>query len=407
MSSGNLVSVIYAPETVYGVEDAPLSTVTANTVRFTSESLSGTPTTSESAAIRVDRMSGGQITTGLDVGGGLDWELSAGKFFDDWFEASMMSTWVAAEILSTDVTLSPTTPTQANLIITGDFTTIGVAVNDVLQLVPASGPCIVLSVISITSTTEVVVATPTDTPAISSVAMNVEIPENLSIGTEQKSFTIGKSYLDTPHDLTTDLHSQTYTGSLVSAFNVSCNYGEISTGSFTTLGNGYVQEYPSYEQRIIAAGGSVSPAGTEQPVNASIDVPLVTSAGTSADYCIESFTIDLDNGLNAQSCIGEIAPSGYILGTAAIAITASIYNSDNAYDIYMPNKLTQAPISMTFTMDNSDGGWAFFLPAVQLSFPDPASSGQNTTVMLDATGTAKVGADGGSALIIYKLLGDQ
>ena len=50
MSSGNLVSVIYAPETVYGVEDSPLSTVTANTVRFTSESLIDNPVEMDSGS---------------------------------------------------------------------------------------------------------------------------------------------------------------------------------------------------------------------------------------------------------------------------------------------------------------------------------------------------------------------
>jgi hypothetical protein len=80
-----------------------------------------------------------------------------------------------------------------------------------------------------------------------------------------------------------------------------------------------------------------------------------------------------------------------------------IYNSDTSYDALMPKKLTQEPVSMTFVMENIDDGYAFSLPAVQLSFPDPGAGGQNQDTMLEAAGVAKVGPNGESALRIYKL----
>jgi len=410
MSSSNLVSVVYTPETKYGEKPTPISGVVLDTARFTSESLSGTPTTTTSAAIRVDRMSGGQVVTGLEVGGALDFELAPGDFFDDFFSAGMMSDWVPAEDLATTVTLTPdpTDDQKATLTIgSGSFATLGVAVNDILQLVPATGTPVTVSVITVTSATALVVATKRGEAAITGVAMDVHQPASLVIGATQKSFVIGKTYTDVPHETGTDLHSQTYTGSLVSAFNVSASYGEIVTGNFTTQGNGYYQEAPSYEQQVVAGGGSVNPAGTSNPVNASIDVPLVTTNGEATSFCIESFTIDLNNGLSPQNCIGKIAPTGYTLGTAEIAIAASIYLSDTSYDAFMPDKLTQAPVSMTFTMTNLDGGYAFHLAAVQLSFPDPSSGGQNQQTMIEASGVGKVGANGESAMKIFKLLGTQ
>jgi len=42
------------------------------------------------------------------------------------------------------------------------------------------------------------------------------------------------------------------------------------------------------------------------------------------------------------------------------------------------------------------------MPAVQVSFDDPASGGQNQDVLISMTGTAKVGDAGESALTIYK-----
>lgn len=409
MSSANLVSVVYVEETTYGQKPTPLSGVTLETARFTSESLSGTPTTTTSAAIRTDRMSGGQVVTGLEVGGGLDFELAPGTFFDDFFAAGMMNQWTPAESLSTDVTLTPnpSDDQEATLTITGDFSTIDAAVGNLLQLIPATGDPVVVSIKSVTSTTELVVATMRGEEALTGVTMTVAVPAYLDIGTEQISYVIGKSYTDVLHDVGTDVHSQTYTGSLVSAFNISASYGEIVTGSFTTVGNGYDQEVPSFQQQVVAAGGSVTPAGTTNPVNASVDVPLVTSDLSATDFCIEQFTIDLDNGLDPTQCIGKIAPTGYTLGTAAISISTNIYLSDTSYDAFMLAKLTQDPVSLTFTMENIDGGYAFSLPAVQLSFPDPAATGANEQTMIEAAGQAKVGPNGESALRIYKLVGEQ
>ena len=216
MSSANLVSVIYVPETVYGTPDAPLSGVTAETTRFTSETLSGSPTTTESQNIRTDRLSSGQVITGLEVGGDINLELAAGAFYEDFTEAAMMSTWVAAATLSTDVTLTPVDAQSATLTITGDFSAIGpgVAVNDVLQLIPASGSPVNVSVISVDSTTECLVATSRDEDAIVGSTMTVAIPQHVEIGQTQRSFTIGKEYGDVIHEASTpDVHGVTYTGS--------------------------------------------------------------------------------------------------------------------------------------------------------------------------------------------------
>jgi hypothetical protein len=417
MSSGNLVSIIYMPETVYGVTDAPLSGVTADTTRFTSETVSGTPTTTVSTEIRTDRMSAGMVTTGLDVGGPIDYELASGVFWDDWFSAAMMEPWNPAGTLAAEtVTLTPDPldDQQADLIITtGDFSTINAEPNDILQLIPTSGPSITVSVISVTSVTELVVATKRGEAPIVAATMDVQAPEYLGIGATQQSFTVGKSYLDVTHDATTDVHSQTYSGTLVNGFSINAAYGEIVTGTFETLGSGYKQEFPSLEQDIVAAGGTVNPADVSSPLNASIDFPLVVldpegdPGGTASDFCIESLEITFTNGLDPTQCIGKIEPIGYTLGTAGIDISMSAYNSDPSYDALMAAKLSLTPLGITITAQNADGGYAFRITQAQLSFPDPSSDGQDTQTMIEAAGTGKVGANGESAIVIYKLVGDQ
>lgn len=403
MSSSNLVRINYVAETEYGERASPLSGVTLKTARFTSESLSGTPLTTESQALRTDRMSGGQVVTGLEVGGAIDFELAPDAFFDDFFEAGMMTTWVADETVNTSVTLTPdgADDQKATLTLGAEFANL--VVNTLVKLETAGGNVIV-SVISVdTPSTVFTVATERGQAAISETC-DVTLPQYLDIGSTQKSFMIGKAYedvTDSPAD--TDQKSQTYNGELVSGFSINSQYGEIVTGSFSMMGNGYEQESPALHQAVTTAGGSITAAGTTNPLNASIDVPLVTSDGAATTFCIESFNIELDNGLSPQNCIGKQAPTGYTLGTAGINITASIYNSETSYEAFMPAKLTQTPVALTFAMINSEGGYAFHMPAVQLSFPDPSGAGRNQDTMLEASGVAKVGTGGASALRIYKL----
>jgi Phage tail tube protein len=127
----------------------------------------------------------------------------------------------------------------------------------------------------------------------------------------------------------------------------------------------------------------------------------VTVNGEPTDFCIQTLTLNYSNGLTPQNCIGHIAPTKYNLGKATIGITASIYLADESYDVFMPGKITQTPISIMMATENDGGGYAFDLRAVQLSFPDPAASGEQP-VVIDATGTAKVGPDGTSSIRIWR-----
>jgi hypothetical protein len=179
-------------------------------------------------------------------------------------------------------------------------------------------------------------------------------------------------------------------------------YGQIVTGSFGFLSNGYEQEHPSLSQKVEAAGGSITPAGTANPLNGSVDMPMVTVGGQPTDFCIESLSLSLDNGNTPQNCIGKLAPTKYTPGTVNLQIDATIYLGDPSYDKFMPAKLSMTPISIFFAALNQDGGYGFDLRAVQLSFPDPSVSGGDTPVMIEASGTAKVGPGGSSALRVWR-----
>lgn len=105
MAESNQVTLRYIPEVTYGT--TPVDG-TWQAIRYTSESLSGTPNTVTSSEIRSDRQVADQIKVGLEVSGGIDFELSATSY-DDFIEAAMCGTW------TTDVVTVGTTDRSFSL----------------------------------------------------------------------------------------------------------------------------------------------------------------------------------------------------------------------------------------------------------------------------------------------------
>jgi hypothetical protein len=407
MSSANAVELILVPEAAYGQTPAP-DVAAAQAIRFTTETLSGTPTTVASTENRTDRMSGGQIVTGLTVGGAINGELSPDLAYQYLFQLGMMSAplpELAQPAGAITLTKDATNPQLATLALAGAAFQSDYAVGDMLMLsgFPTeanNGPA---QITAITDETHLQAAVKTQAvDEVSTASGLVTRPASLAIGSQVFSATFSKAYTDVTHLASSDEHSQRYSGGIVNGFEVTLTYGAIVTCVFNLLANGYLQEAPSLAQQIEAAGGAVLGAGTGQQLNASIDMGLVTVDGQPTAYCIESMKIALVNGNTPQNCLGRPAPTRYNAGTAAITVDASIYLADGAYDAFMPAKLDATPIGMLFAAGNDDGGYAFRLPAVQLSFPDPAATGQNAQVMIAATGQAKVGPPADpSALTVY------
>ena len=415
MSSSNQVRIIAVPESTYGLTPALDVSTVVHPMRHVSESLSGTPQTTESQESRSDRMSGGQVVTGVNSGGDVSGELSQSDAFDFFLSMAMMSQWqeelALAGTHAATHTKDLTNPQLATLTVTGlDIDNVDGAggVLAVGELIVVSGFVNAANngprqVTALTVPNTLQITVPRESVDETAVAVTLSVPAYLDIGEETISATLSKAYEDVTHEATTNEHSQRYTGALVNQLSVNLSWGAICTESLTFVANGYLQEAPSLRQQIEAGGGTVPPASTDQPLNGSVDMPMVTVDGEPTDYCIESLTFTLNNNLTPQNCLGKIAPTKYSAGTAAIAVTANIYLGDPSYDAFMPKKLTLQPVSMMFAAVNLDGGYAFDFRAVQLSFPDPANGGKDTQVMINATGVAKVGPDGTSALRIYRL----
>lgn len=366
------------------------------TARFTQEKYSGTPETTESAQIRTDRMSSGQVVTGLAVNGGHNFELAKETAIEDFMESAMLSSWATSTLVNGTFELNLTTKKLIRTV--GSFVNEGVKVGDFIQLgsfATAANNAIVMA--TAVTTLEVTFAHPVGMVSAVAEAATYQVCDKLTIGTTKKSLTVEKTFLD----LTTK--ALIYRGCLVSQMSLDIQYGSLISGSFDTQGNDYASadtaaEFASYLEYF-------NDAATTDTLNGSVDMPFVATdvTGSWAQdlFCLQSLNLSLNNNLSVQNCIGKAAPENYSPGTAQIGVQLSSYLKDSNWDL-LARKLSQDSFGIGFMVKNSDGYYGFYLPAIQVSFDDPSSGGQNQQISMDMTGVAKVGSTGESALSIFR-----
>jgi hypothetical protein len=393
MSSSNLVRVALIEETV--LAETPASGDFA-TARFTSESLSGTPETTQSQQIRTDRLASGQIVTSLTVEGDLNFELAKEPVIDNLMEGAMLNDWNVQALVTVDLTVVAATKsiTRASgsfsgLIVVGDFITLDGFLNVENN--------VVVQVIEVVSATQIKVSAENDLADEVGVGTTYKRADKLTIGTSKKSFTMEKAFLDLTNK------ALIYKGMLPNTMSLNVAYGEIITGAFGFNGTKYLEADTAGE--FVTNARTITNPATTNSMNGSIDMPLLVSSAVGvlekANFCIQSVALSLNNNFLAQTCIGEAAPKDYSPGTAEIEVNMSTYLSDINWSI-LGKKLTQEPFSLGFLVRNLDGFYGFFLPAIQVSFNDPSSGGANQEVSLEMTGSARVGINGESSLTIYR-----
>jgi len=394
MSSANQVRITFIEESTYGTTPGSGNFSTA---RFTSDALSGTPETTESQQIRTDRLSSGQIVTGLTVGGAVNIELAKEDAIDLFFKSAMyQSTYTSDTPISVDLSLEATALTLTRA--TGDFA-VDVEVGDVLTLTGFTNTenNTQVMVSEITSALIVGIIGKSDLVTEVGTGNSFAVADKLPIGTTKTSFSMEKAFLD----ITTKAIN--YTGMIASGFNITAAYGDIVTGSFDFSGNGY--ETAEAAADFMTDGRSVDSPATAQSMNGSVDMPFIASSASGtfekSTFCIQSVDIKVNNNLTTQNCIGRVAPNDYTEGTCQVEVSLTAYLADGNWSL-LANKLEQTPFALGFVLKNDDGFYGFYMPAVQVSFDDPVSAGQNTDVVMEMTGMAKVGASGESALTVFK-----
>jgi hypothetical protein len=395
VASSNLVKVAVIKETVYG--ETPVAG-NFDTARFTSEALSGSPNTVESKQIRSDRMSSGQIVTGLEVKGAMSFELAKENVLDSFMESALYNTFQSQALVTVD--LSYNSATRELTRASGNWSTAGIVKGDIITLAgfvnTANNTQVMVT--EIVSATVIKVSGPVGIVTEVGTGTTYKRLDKLSIGIAKQSFSMEKIFTD----LTTKAIN--YKGMVAGTMDLNVNFGELITGNFGFFGN--ATDVADTAPEFITNGRTLNSPATTQTLNGSIDMPFLSSAAIGtfgpSDFSIKSLGLKLDNNLSAQNVIGRIAPRDYTTGTCKIDIDISAYLDDSSWAV-MPKKLTQESFELGFMVKNSGGAYGFYMPALQVSFDDPTSAGQNQDVMLPMKGMAKVGPNGESALIIYRL----
>lgn len=368
------------------------------TARFISEQYSGTPETVESAQIRTDRMSSGQVVTGLTVDGGHSFELAKEEAIEDFMESAMNNSWVTSTSKSATLTLD--VGAQSLTRSAGSFLADGVVVGDFIKLSGFVNPenNVIVMVMEIeVGGGAMKIAVPPDMIPESGVAASFQVCDKISIGITKKPLTVEKAFLDM-----TD-KALIYRGCLVSQMDLEVAYGSLITGSFQTQGTDYesadaASEFASYNTDF------QDPA-TTNTLNGSVDMPFVATDVTGVwaqdAFCLQNLSLSLANNLTVQNCIGRAAPQDYSLGTAQITADLSSYLRDSNWGL-LAKKLSQEAFALGFMVKNTDGWYGFYMPALQVSFDDPQSGGANQEVSMEMSGSAKVGPSNESSLTIYR-----
>ena len=394
MSSSNLVRIAFIEESTYGVTPAAGNFETA---RFTSETLSGSPDTVESKQLRSDRMSSGQIVTGLQVQGAMNFELAKESQLELFMASAMYSSWTTKTLVTVDLSYNSATGelTRAS----GSWITDGIVKGDFLTFTGFTNAVnnTQAIVVSVDSATVIKIAAP-GLVTEAGTGTTFKRADKIGIGTTKKSFSLEKKF--------TDLTDKAiiYKGAIVSSMDLNVAYGDIINGVFGLMANGHVIADTAGEH--ITNARTINAPATTSSLNGSIDMPFFASdvlTGTLeiSGFPVKSVGLKLDNGLNAQTVIGTAAPIDYTPGTAKVDVSMEAYLNDATFGI-LPKKLTQDPFAIGFMVKNAGGAYGFFLPQVQVTFDDPATGGQNQDIMTSMSGMAKVGATGESALTVYR-----
>ena len=173
----------------------------------------------------------------------------------------------------------------------------------------------------------------------------------LTVGSTRHTFTVAKNFNDVSvYTLFKGMH--------VSVFALDIPSDGKITATFTMMG----LDYADGDTNTVS---TVTPA-TSTPFMSNLNLGTIMVDGQSLEgiACVSALTISLDNGLQAQRCIGngKIGPGAQIATEAAVTGTITLAWSPRAWQIWK-NTFTRLPIALEFPITDSLGN------RYDLSFP--------------------------------------
>ncbi|HEK1684110.1 TPA: Ig domain-containing protein [Pseudomonas putida] len=177
----------------------------------------------------------------------------------------------------------------------------------------------------------------------------------LTVGDTRHTFTIAKNFNDVGvYTLFKGMHVSTFALEVPSDGKITATFGMAGL------------DYADGESNTVAA---TNPP-TTSPFMSNINVGTLTIDGQSMEgiACVSALTMNLDNSLQAQRCIGnsKLGPGAQIATEAAITGTITMAWSKRAWQIWK-NTFTRLPIALSFPITDSLGNsYTLNFPALEV-----------------------------------------
>lgn len=184
----------------------------------------------------------------------------------------------------------------------------------------------------------------------------------LTVGDTRHTFSIAKGYTDV------GVYSL-FKGAHVSTFALDIP----SDGKVTATFNMACLDYTDSAVSTIVAPNP--PTSTPFLSNNNIGTILVDGVSLEGTACVSAMTINLDNSLQAQRCIGtdKLGPGAQIATEAAITGTITLAWSAASWAIWK-NTFTRVPVSVEFPITDALGNsYTFDFPAVEVDGELPSA----------------------------------
>lgn len=208
----------------------------------------------------------------------------------------------------------------------------------------------------------------TDTPAVGS--------DTLEVGSDRHTFTIVRGYKDIGV-------WTTFLGVHVGQMNLEIPEEGRVTGSFTTMGL-------SYEDATVnpVSGDTINPETTTVAMGSatSIGEIQINDVALAGSACISAMTLNIDNTMQVQRCLGKLGPGNLIATRANITGQVTMAWSVDAFNIWK-NMLTRDTVKLTFPLQDAAGNvYTFEIPQAELEgdLPD-AGNEEIVQVQFDLT----------------------
>jgi len=197
----------------------------------------------------------------------------------------------------------------------------------------------------------------------------------LTVGTSstEKSYSIEKEF----GDLTAN-HIFLYSGMRVNQFSLNVAYGEPVTGSVEMVGATVATSSTS-----AVGGGTLNPATSSDVINAVDGLSVLNIAGTPFTGCIQGITLNINNNMRPEQCIGSTTPGDQIPGTCEITGTVSAYLTDTTVQWYTSQVINNSAFDIQFTLSDGTNTYDFDLPNCRISGSAPNAQGIDTDVMVE------------------------